>query len=236
LDFIESAESAETIVDLQATLTRTLQSFGAPNYTLAAMMRDGANGALRFRTLMRGVTQEWADHYWAERYFNVDAAVHMAMQRATAFSWSEVEARRLPPSSRKLFAEIRDAMKIRGGLVIPSHDERGFAGIIAIHHEDLELSSRAISALKLITLFSVERAKELLAETPTAPDPCPLSERQREVLSFAAAGKSECDTGEILGITGPTVREHMGKVRSTLGVRTKMQAIAVAVHRGWIMP
>jgi DNA-binding CsgD family transcriptional regulator len=31
------------------------------------------------------------------------------------------------------------------------------------------------------------------------------------------------------------VREHMEKVRDLLGVRTKTQAVAVAIQRGWIV-
>jgi LuxR family quorum sensing-dependent transcriptional regulator len=64
---------------------------------------------------------------------------------------------------------------------------------------------------------------------------CPLSARQREILAFAAEGKSEADTGAILGIAGSTVRDHLERVRDVLGVRTKTQAVAVAVQRGWIV-
>jgi DNA-binding CsgD family transcriptional regulator len=237
LEFIEQAECAASIEELQAKLEAAFAWFGVPHYSLGAMLRDEQGGA-RFTTLVRGVTEAWAEHYWAEKSFNVDAAVHLALQRVTPFSWSEVEALRLPQASRRLFDEIREAMQIKGGLVIPIHDEMGFAGVVALHHEEHELRAKAAQALKLIAIYAVERAKELLAHVRSLEpaNACPLSQRQREILAYAALGKSETDTGDILGISSFTVREHMAEARARLGVRTKMQAIALAVQRGWVHP
>jgi len=161
--------------------------------------------------------------------------VHLALQRPYAFTWSDVEAQPLSKASARLFHEIRDAMPIESGLVIPIHDGQGFAGIAALCCEDLEPNADAVAALKLISLYGVERAKQLHQQDlmPTPPL-CPLSQRQREILAYAATGKSENDTADILGISSTTVREHVGKARDALGVRTKMQAVAIAVQRGWI--
>lgn len=235
LEFIERCEACAGLEELERALRATFDTFGVPHYTLGAMLRSAPGASPTFTTLVRGVSEEWATHYWDQKYLNADAAVHVAMQRSSMFSWSDVEALNLPKTSARLFDEIRDAMDIRGGLVIPVHDAAGFAGIVALHHEDRELPRKAAQALKLISMYAVERAKELyLNETPPLALPCPLSMRQREILSYAAQGKSESDTGDILGIAASTVREHLEKVRETLGVRTKMQAAAIAVHRGWI--
>ena len=238
LEFIDTAETCADLPELQAALTSTLGQFGVPYFTLAAMLKDG-DAPARFTTLVRGVTQEWADHYWEEKCFNIDPAVHQALRRPAAFSWNEIEGKRLPKASLKLFDDIRDALKIQGGFVIPVHDEQGFAGIVALHHEDADLTTPMSHALKLIAIYGIERAKELYelaqGQKRVAPAPCPLSARQREILSYAAAGKSEADTGDILGIASTTVRDHLERVRDVLGVRTKTQAVAVAVQRGWIV-
>jgi LuxR family quorum sensing-dependent transcriptional regulator len=238
LEFIDTAEACVDLPDLQRALTAALEQFGVPYFTLGAMLREG-DGAPRFTTLVRGVTQEWSDHYWDQKAWNFDPAVHQALQRPAPFSWSEIEGKRMPKASLKLFDDIRDALKIQGGFVIPVHDEQGFSGIVALHHEDPGLTTQVSHALKLIAIYGIERAKELY-EAATGPKratpaPCPLSARQREILSYAAAGKSEADTGDILGIASSTVRDHLERVRDVLGVRTKTQAVAVAVQRGWIM-
>jgi LuxR family quorum sensing-dependent transcriptional regulator len=238
LEFVEQAEATRDLGELRQALTSTLDQFGVPYFSVVAMLRE-ADGAPTLTPLIRGVTDQWAAYYHDQKAFNHDAVVHLALKRPTAFSWSEVESQRLSRESARLFDDIRDLLKIQGGFAIPVHDEQGFAGIVALHHEEPTLTPAAASALKLIAIYGMDRARELhdLARTaaPRSPAPCPLSSRQREILSYAAAGKSEPDTGDILGISGATVREHMEKVRDLLGVRTKTQAVAVAIQRGWIV-
>jgi LuxR family quorum sensing-dependent transcriptional regulator len=239
LDFIEATERADSTVELQQLLSATLQQFGVPHYTVGAMLRETESAAPQFVTLLRGVTPAWSQHYWEHKYFNLDPAVHLALQRISGFSWSELESQRLPEAGARMFGEIREAMSIKGGYVVPVHDENGFSGIVALHHEDRELTAKVVQAIKLISIYAITRAKELhvAARGPLAsPSPCPLSQRQREILAYAAMGKSETDTGDILRIAAATVREHMTKIRGALGVRTKTQAVAHAVRKGWIVP
>jgi DNA-binding CsgD family transcriptional regulator len=238
LDFIEATERADSTAELQQLLSATLQQFGVPHYTVGAMLHETKNASPEFVTLVRGVTPAWSQHYWEHKYFNVDPAVHLAMQRVSGFSWSELEAQRLSQTSVRMFGEIREVLNIKGGYVVPVHDERGFSGIVALHHEDRELTAKAVQAVKLISIYAIKRAKEYVAARgPLAgPAPCPLSQRQREILAYAAVGKSETDTGDILCIAAATVREHMTKVRHALGVRTKTQAVVYALRKGWIVP
>ena len=61
-----------------------------------------------------------------------------------------------------------------------------------------------------------------------------VTARQLECLSWAAAGKSSTDIGEILGISSRTVEDHLAKLCGRLGVRTRVQAAVHAQELGWI--
>ena len=236
LDFIEVAEASRTLEELQAALQSTLETFGVPNFSMLAMISDAPGEARTPHTLLKRSDEGWAEHYWESKAFNADAAVHLALQRPNTFAWRELENRRLPPRSRALFDEIRDSMHIDGGLVIPTHDEEGFAGLVALYHERDELPPEARRVLKLISIYAIERGKELYRGLPRDKEaPCPLTMRQREIMAFAAAGKSDWDIGQILGIASDTVSEHLERARHLLGVKTRTQAVAIAVQRGWIM-
>ncbi|MBL8549234.1 MAG: autoinducer binding domain-containing protein [Hyphomonadaceae bacterium] len=237
LEFIELAENSRDLEELREALEHVLQGFGVSHFTLARMHRP-RDGAAQFTVSIRGVPEAWAEYYWSERFFNFDSVVQLSLQRPLAFSWTDIDRSRLSKASKNLYGEVRDALHVDGGFVIPTHDENGLTGLVALYHEQPELAKQARQALKLIALYGIERANELFFEqgSPPAPTQCPLSLRQREILAFAAAGKSETDTGEILGISSTTVREHLQNLRATLAVRTKMQAVAIAVHQGWIKP
>lgn len=236
-DFIETADEAQSLGELGAAFARTLADFGVPHFTVAAMVSPDQVRPRSFEPLIRGVTEAWAQHYWEQSYFNADAAVHLALQSEQAFFWADIEDARLSKTSARVFEEVRAAMPIRGGYVIPAHDRHGFAGIVALMLEDEVLHAKSAQALKLVSLYTLERAKMLYSDTlgplSLAP-PCPLSARQREILAYAAMGKSEGDTGDILGLASTTVRDHLKKIRELMGVRTKTQAVALAVRNGWI--
>ena len=54
----------------------------------------------------------------------------------------------------------------------------------------------------------------------------PLSARQHACLALAARGLTSAAIGERLGISGRTVDEHLMRACRTLGLRTRIQAVA----------
>jgi DNA-binding CsgD family transcriptional regulator len=62
----------------------------------------------------------------------------------------------------------------------------------------------------------------------------PLSERQLDCLKFVAAGLSSPKIARRLGISPRTVDEYVADACLKLGVRTRVEAIAVAIRAGLI--
>lgn len=74
---------------------------------------------------------------------------------------------------------------------------------------------------------------------PQAPDGATtnkLSPRERECLYWVSQGKSSSDVGVILGLSPRTVDSYLEKACSKLRVRTRIEAVAVAVRLGLINP
>jgi len=59
--------------------------------------------------------------------------------------------------------------------------------------------------------------------------PLELSERERDVLRWTAAGKTSSETGAIMGITARTVNYHMTSILFKLNAVNKTQAVVKAV-------
>lgn len=68
---------------------------------------------------------------------------------------------------------------------------------------------------------------------PTAANPS-LSPRERECLQWVCWGKSSADIGTILGLSPRTVDSYLEKSCAKLRVRTRIEAVALAVRRGLI--
>lgn len=60
----------------------------------------------------------------------------------------------------------------------------------------------------------------------------PLTPRERDVLQLLAAARSTTQIAAELGITVATARGHVQSVISTLGVHTRLEAVAYAARHG----
>jgi putative nucleotidyltransferase with HDIG domain len=67
-----------------------------------------------------------------------------------------------------------------------------------------------------------------------AVDPCPLSDRELEVLKRLAEGKVYKQIASELSLSTSTVRTHLHNVYGKLGAVDRAQAVLVATERGWL--
>jgi DNA-binding NarL/FixJ family response regulator len=75
---------------------------------------------------------------------------------------------------------------------------------------------------------------EIAAELAQHLSDDPLSEREAEVLRYAAEGRGNQEIAETLCIAVETVKAHMKHIFEKLGATDRTQAVAIAVRRGII--
>lgn len=89
-------------------------------------------------------------------------------------------------------------------------------------------------ASRLLTQF-----RSLPADLLTSPDAefpllTPLSDREIEVLERIAAGGSNKEIADALGISTQTVKNHISSILRKLSLNDRTQAVLYALRRGWI--
>jgi LuxR family transcriptional regulator, maltose regulon positive regulatory protein len=92
---------------------------------------------------------------------------------------------------------------------------------------------------KLLTAFRRSSGSRVLSTEAeplrsAQPLPEPLSERELEVLTLVAAGKSNLEIAGQLFVTVDTVKKHLTHIFRKLGVRSRTQAVAQARELGLI--
>jgi len=83
-----------------------------------------------------------------------------------------------------------------------------------------------------------ESYHQLLAEQTASPEPepCPLSNRELEVLALAAEGYSNREIGDKLFVSPATVKTHMAHILSKLSATSRTQAVLIAHRAGYLSP
>jgi DNA-binding CsgD family transcriptional regulator len=96
-------------------------------------------------------------------------------------------------------------------------------------------NSRAADILEVaqahqLTVARRNGAWEFIEAVQAPSRPQGLTPREREVLSWAARGKSAAQIGEILRITKRTANEHIQNAMRKLGAQNRTQAVAIALR------
>lgn len=120
------------------------------------------------------------------------------------------------------------------GLQVPVFGLLGLEGAMSLGGEHIDASPQARLALGLIAQAAFRAARSLL-ELPLQEEGLgTLSEREREVLAWTAAGRRQMEIAETLGLSARTVENHLRRIRKRLGVATTAQAIRVAIRNAEI--
>lgn len=131
------------------------------------------------------------------------------------------------PGSAEAMALLAE-FGLRRGLAIPVPAPGKPDRAVAVSGARLDLSDGSKQALHLLAMYGFERLAELAAPGSRVPG---LSNREREVLTWVAYGKSADQVAEILGITTRTVNEHTNTARAKLNAANRAHAVALALEQ-----
>ncbi|QEV20183.1 response regulator [Streptomyces alboniger] len=106
--------------------------------------------------------------------------------------------------------------------------------------EELLAGIRVVASGEAMLAPTVTRRLiDAFADTAPAPDPAllePLTPREREVLTLVAAGYTNAEIADALGVTTGTVKSHVNAVLGKLGLRDRVQATILAYDLGLARP
>ncbi|WP_176086775.1 LuxR family transcriptional regulator [Martelella sp. HB161492] len=186
--------------------------------------------------------EDWMKYYRERDCHEVDPVFQLIISRPGAFFWSHaIEKLSLMPrfqgkadaSWARLMKEAAEAGLHDGisvSIVNASGEIAGF-GISRPQAED----DHNINALADIFLLSSMFYDSYLGSYRSGQAPH-LTQREKDVLSWSAAGKTDWEIAEITGISTATVRFHWNNIFKKMGSNNKMAATVTAVRRKLIIP
>jgi DNA-binding NarL/FixJ family response regulator len=117
-----------------------------------------------------------------------------------------------------------------GFLLKDASAEDVLAAIRAVHSGDAVLAPSTTRRL-------IERVAPGLPGPSTGPDPLErLTDREREVLGRIARGDSNAEIAARLFLSEATVKTHVGRILTKLGLRDRVHAVVLAYEIGLVRP
>ncbi|RBI87762.1 LuxR family transcriptional regulator [Rhodosalinus halophilus] len=179
----------------------------------------------------------WKKHYAERGFQNIDPTLTTAGRSIAPVDWRRLERDR---RFDQVFRDASDFGIVDRGLTVPVRGPYGEIGMLSVTRDcpvrewDM-LTRRVISDLQsaAVHLHDTVMGSDVLSRALRHPA---LSTREIEILQWTAAGKSQQDIGDILGISYRTVEVHLRSARSKLFALTTPQAVGRAIGLGLITP
>jgi LuxR family quorum sensing-dependent transcriptional regulator len=228
LEFVD-AVGRLTAPDVIAKFEEQIAACGFHAYIMAGLPALGSSMA--DLTIANGWPEAWFKIYEQENFSQVDPVPRHGYSTVQPFEWSEaVYDRDKEPRAHQVMTWAAE-FGLKRGYCIPLHyDDDG--AIISMAGSDPDLDSVSKSALQLISIYAHNRIRAL--NRPTVQRRGLLTPREREILRWAAEGKTAWEISVILDLSERTVKFHLIEASRKLNAVNRTAAVAKALAWGLI--
>lgn len=215
------------VTDKLATL---LGSFGYTSFLVTSIPEPPLR--LEPYILVNGWPKPWTEHYIARDYYKHDPVAAWARKTVNPFDWREAPYDREQDRQAAEIMNIATDFGLVEGFLVPIVRSVGFQACVTMAGRKPDLDPMAKRVIHGISVFAYMRISTLLGEQIKSKGA--LSATEKEILSWAAIGKTSWEIGQILNITKESVDELAKRAAKKLDAVNRTQAVVNALCRGEI--
>ncbi len=168
---------------------------------------------------------EWRELYSSENFCHADAGFRYAHRTVMPFDWASAPYDpETEPRMREVVERSRD-FNMHKALIVPIPSPSGVIGVVGIGGPHFDERAVHAPVLQSFALHAFHRLEQFISKRGR--NGAGLTEREREVLSWAADGKTAWEIGCILHLSHRTVEGYFYRACQKLGAANRTQAIAI---------
>jgi DNA-binding CsgD family transcriptional regulator len=178
--------------------------------------------------------ENWTREYIKQGYRATDPIMRRALSAPGPFDWYDMEGfGALTPAEANHLALLRER-GFTGGIAVPVFSPRHTAGILFAATSDGSPSPSEADLTAITGAAQLFLRRYMEANDPWHDDGAALTQRERDVLTWIARGKSNSVIAEILGISENTVETLVGRCYRKLGVSDRVSAAVKGIGAGLV--
>lgn len=246
---LSDIEACSSLIELKETMRTISESYGFSAFNFI----DIGNPQEREPFYLGTCDEAFVDTYARNEFVRIDPCVNRVYRSNLPFVWADVlplEVRRGPKSATRRLQEAAADFGFTEGLVVPCHFRDGIgrnrsASSVFYWSDPLQrfkfLLSERRSDLHLLMIYFIQTCIEIRDRDERRHTPGDqrtnvrvLTDRERDVLSWAAHGKTTSEIADIIGLKSDTVDVHFKNILRKLDANNRTQAVAKALIQGLI--
>ena len=224
IDEFDRSAAPEHVIDRMST---ALAKFGFTSFLVADVPEIVGNARPIF--LLNGWPSAWTAHYQTHNYYKDDPVAARCRRVSNPFEWSEAT---YDPERHPRAAEVMDAGRqfgLKEGFVVPVSRHSSTMSGVTMAGEKPDFEPRAKRAMHLIGLYAHAKAISLSGRADIQKPASDLTDGEREVLTWTAAGKSSWEISVILNMSEAGVVWRLKQAMAKLDASNKTQAVVNAI-------
>lgn len=178
-----------------------------------------------------GFSEEWLELYRKPEFRRYDPIPSRVYEHGSMMSWADaMDAEPNTTEQLEFYRAMRDHGLIHG-FGVPLFGARGRVAYASFDFGKplTDVDPSLVGGVRAIAQAAHQRICSLLTDVRREVE---LSEREREVLRWMAAGKSSTDIATILALSPDTVRTYRERIFHKLGVNDRIGAVVRALKLG----
>jgi len=231
LEFVDAVGRAPTPADVETLFRANIAQAGFGAYVMCGL--PDAQTDFKNRVLANGWPAEWSRIYLSENLAKNDPVERHCLRSVDPFDWCNApydpEAEPAAGTVMRRAAEFG----MKQGYCVPIHYGDGSGAAVSISGERPDLGNGVRPAMHLMSLYAHHRVRSLIRR-PLTDGTRFLTDREREVVRWALAGKTDWEIGMILKISERTARAHMANAAKKLLATNRTHTVVQALRRSEI--
>lgn len=230
-EFADAIQTAEGEVGFERVARRTTERLGFRWFAYLRLSED-------IPALISSYPKSWTGRYLDLGYQQIDPVVQRARRANELFSWGGSAPKVARTLEQRRFFDEAMTFGVKSGITVPIRSGFGRMAAFTMATDEPNASTERLlreckDVFQLIGLYFHAHATVKVPTGMKWPEgEGVLTQRERQCLAWAAAGKTAADTAVLIGIAPRTVVFHLEKAREKLNASSIAQCVAVAMRRG----
>ncbi|MFY9642935.1 MAG: LuxR family transcriptional regulator [Rhodomicrobium sp.] len=240
--FIEETNRANSAKDVSTIFGNALKDLGFDRFCYSLITAHPSLGLAAGHGIAQNYPDDWMAYYKANHYAKKDPVPRYGCTTSRPFTWeSVVRTRKLKPDEKKVMNEAKEA-RLLDGVAIPICGLNGeLAGIGAASSAGgIGPDGNLLSKIRTLAYHFHIAYTDFLNKDRSVPntemEAIHLTDREKEILLWAAEGKGDAVIAELIGVSYPTIRFHMNNIFKKLDASERTLATVKAIRLGLILP
>jgi LuxR family quorum sensing-dependent transcriptional regulator len=212
-------------VDFEEVLSR----FGCRFFVISAIPEEGGN--LQELLVIHNLPEGWVSEYLENNYILNDPIVHRCVKARDPFLWRDAIDETTSREAKEIMKR-GESYGLKNGVCFPIHNINGFEAGVSLSGFTTPPQRTEIRSLYLASIMAFNAVRRIRSDHSLSIQA--ISEREREVLTWCALGRTSKEIAYILFVSENTVNVHIKNAIAKLSARNKTEAVTIAVRKGII--